>query len=81
MDHPRYGKVYPVVTYDFSKHRTVLPLTGHVGLGLFNLMCLYGTFVQPIFTASAASLLTNPLFLVPSCYLSWVLHSKHSILF
>lgn len=81
IDHPRYGKVYPVVTYDFSKHRTVLPLMSLVGLSLFNSMCLYGTFVQPIFTAAAAGVLSNPLFLVPSCALNYVLHQKYFVLF
>ena len=44
-------------------------------------MCLYGTFVQPIFTAAAAGVLCNPLFLGPSCFASYVLHMKYYVLF
>jgi hypothetical protein len=80
-DHPRYGKVYPVVTYDFSKHGTFMPITSYVGLTLVNLLCMYGTFVTPIFTAAAASLLSNPLFLGPSLLLNFALHQKYFILF
>ena len=69
------------MTYDFSKHRTILPIASYFGLTLVNTMCLYGTFVAPIFTAAAASILSNPLFLGPSLMLNFAMHQKYFILF
>ena len=46
IDHPRYGKVYPIITFDFSRNYFALPVMSYVGLGCVNSVVLYGTFIS-----------------------------------
>jgi hypothetical protein len=73
IDHPRYGRVYPILAYNFDKNYFKLPVASFIGLGLVNTVVLYGTFIQQIFTPVASSFLCNPVFLVPSLYLNYAL--------
>jgi len=79
IDHPRYGKVYPIVTYNFDKNYFTLPICSFLGLGLVNTAVMYGTFVNQIFTPVASSFLCNPVFLIPSLYLNYALVQKYLI--
>ena len=81
IDHPRYGKVYPVVAYNFDKTYFNLPCAGFIGYSLMNTVVLFSNFVQPIFAAGAAGFLHNPLFVIPSLYYNYVLHQKYYIYF
>ena len=81
INHPRYGKVYPVLSID---RRFNYPNVARLGLTFFsimNSMILYSTFVMPIFTAQAAAVFANPLFLIPSLAYNVRLYSKHYSLF
>jgi hypothetical protein len=81
IDHPRYGKVYPVVTYDFKKEYFALPLTTSILLGIVNSVILYGTLISPIFTPVVSSFICNPVFILPSLYINYTLHQKYYIYF
>ena len=45
IDHPRYGKVYPVFTYNFDKSYWKLPCYSFCGLSIVNSVVMYGTFI------------------------------------
>jgi hypothetical protein len=77
VNHPRYGKVYPIISFDFSRNYFALPVTSYLGLGLVNTVVLYGTFISQIFTPMAHSFLCNPLFIVPSLYINYALFDKY----
>lgn len=81
IDHPRYGKVYPIVTFDFSRNYFALPVMSYLGLGCINSVVLYGTFINQIFTPVAQSFLCNPLFIVPSLYLNYALFERYYVYF
>jgi len=81
IDHPRYGKVYPVACYNFDKQYFNLPCAGFLGYSAMNAVVLFSNFVQPIFTTAAAGFLHNPLFIIPALYYNYVLHAKYYIYF
>ena len=81
IDHPRYGKVYPFVSYDHSKNYFALPLTFGLIHSFINTVCLYGSFIAPIFTPVAASFLCNPMYLVPSLWINYAVMSKYYVYF
>ena len=45
INHPRYGEVYPVFTYNFDKTYWKLPIYSFCGLSVVNSMVLYGSFI------------------------------------
>jgi len=81
IDHPRYGKVYPIITHDFRKNYFTLPVISYLGLGAVNTVVLYGTFISQVFTPMAQSFLCNPLFILPSLYANYVLFDKYYVYF
>jgi hypothetical protein len=46
IDHPRYGKVYPIVTYDFSRNYFTPPVMSYFGMGFANTVVLYSAFIN-----------------------------------
>ena len=79
VDHPRYGKVYPFVSYDHTKNYFTLPLGLAIFHGLWNTIFMYGACISPIFTPAAASFVCNPMFLIPSLYYNYCTLSKYYI--
>ena len=66
IDHPRYGKVYPVVTLNQDTHYRKTAMSSTVMLTLVNTSILYSTFINQIFTAAFSAIFANPIFLLPS---------------
>ena len=81
IDHPRYGKVYPIVSYNFDKNYFKLPCATAIGHACLNSVFLYGTFITPIFTPLVMSYICNPLFLLPSLYMNYATLKKYYIFF
>jgi hypothetical protein len=81
IDHPRYGKVYPVVCYSFDKQYFNLPCAAFLFHSFVNSVVLGSIFIQPIFTAAAAGFFHNPMFVLPSLYYNYVLHQKYYVNF
>jgi len=81
VDHPRYGKVYPVFAHNFDTSYFRLPVYSFFGLSAVNTFVMYGTFVSQIFAPAVSGFLCNPLFIVPSLYSNYVLFSKYYIYF
>ena len=81
VDHPRYGKVYPIVTHDFSKNYFNLPCMWFGAVSMMNSVFLYATFINQIFTPMAASFLCNPVFLLPSLYYNQAVFQKYYVYF
>ena len=81
IDHPRYGKVYPVACYDFSKSYFNLPCIGFGAVSVANTILLYSTFVNQIFAPMIASFVCNPVFLLPSLYYNQALFQRYYVYF
>ena len=77
IDHPRYGKVYPLITHDFSKNYFKLPVAAFMGHGLINTIVLYSTMINKIFTPVLSGFVSNPLFIIPSLYLNYALFDSY----
>lgn len=82
IDHPRYGKVYPILAYNFDKDYFKLPVMATLGLTACNSLVAYALFVDIlIFTNAASSVLCNPLFFVPAFYTNAILWRKYYVNF
>jgi len=82
INHPRHGKVYPVVAYGFDRDHFQLPLFGIVGVSALNSLVSYAVFIDYlIFTPTASSILCNPLFVIPLYYLNYQLIQKYYVNF
>lgn len=77
VKHPRYGPVYPVVCMDNSYEWPNTARFSTVFLTAFNTLTLYSTFYMPIFTAQFSAIVANPVFLVPSLVLNFVLYKRN----
>ena len=81
VEHPRYGNVYPVVTINTSEQWFKTTLASTLGLTVVNASILYSTFVMPIFKASVAAIFANPIFLIPSFTLNYLLYQRYYVYF
>lgn len=82
INHPRYGKVYPIVAYNFDKDYFKLPLVSLCGLSFLNSTISYALFVDIlIFTPFVSSFICNPLFWIPSFYANYGMWKKYYINF
>ena len=82
IDHPRYGKVYPIVAYNFDKDYFKLPLAATIGMSCINSVISYAIFVDfLIFTPAVSSIICNPIFVIPSFYLNYAYWKKYYINF
>ena len=81
INHPRYGKVYPIVCFDFSKNYFTIPCLGFAGMTTLNSILLYSTLVNQIFTPMVASFVCNPVFLLPSLYYNQALFQRYYVYF
>jgi len=81
IDHPRYGKVYPVVTLNQDTHYRKTAMSSTVMLTLVNTSILYSTFINQIFTAAFSAIFANPIFLLPSLAGNYILWRRSAIYF
>lgn len=73
VDHPRYGKIYPVVCLPTENAYPKLSMGTTIFLTCLNTSILYSTFIMPIYTAAASALFANPFFLLPSLGFNYVI--------
>jgi hypothetical protein len=74
VQHPRYGRVYPVVTLNTERSYPKTAMLTTVTMTVLNTSILYSTFIMPIYSAAASALFANPFFLLPCLganYLIW----------
>ena len=81
VDHPRYGKVYPVVSLDRRHEYPNVARFSLTALTFSNILTVYSTFFIPIFSAEFSALVANPAVLIPSLFLNYYLYKKHYPLF
>lgn len=81
VDHPRYGSVYPFYTLNQSEHWYKTTTYSTLALTVVNTSVLYSTFVMPIFKASVAAVFSNPIFLIPSFTLNYLLYQRYYVYF
>jgi len=74
INHPRYGSVYPIVTLDKNSDWVTSGRVSTVGFSAMNTLIVYSTLVQPIFNANIAAFVANPLFLIPSLAVNYLLY-------
>ena len=80
-EHPRYGSVYPIVTINDKESFQKLATSSTVCLSIFNTSLLYSTFVMPIYKAWFASIFANPIVLLPSMALNYILYHRNYVYF
>jgi hypothetical protein len=81
IDHPRYGKVYPIACFDFSRSYFTIPCLGFGAVSIMNTVLLYASFVNQIFTPMVASFVCNPVFLLPSLWYNQALFQRNYVYF
>ena len=77
INHPRYGRVYPVVSinpddiyFRTARYSCIVPT-------ILNSTILYSLFVQPIFVPAITAVICNPLFVLPSLFMNYALFQKY----
>lgn len=81
VDHPRYGKVYPVACLDRRHEYPGVARFSLTALTLTNILTVYSTFFTPIFTAEFSAIIANPAVLIPSLFLNYYVYKRHYPLF
>jgi hypothetical protein len=81
IDHPRYGKVYPVVCMNEKQIFFNLAKSACMGSTILNSSIIYSLFVSPIFVPAITSVICNPLFILPSFFTSFALFSRYYVYF
>ena len=79
--HPRYGKVYPVITIDRRSEYPNLARFSTCTLSVLNMSILYSAFIMPIYTAEFSAFVANPLFMIPSLITNYILYKRYYSLF
>mmetsp|Transcript_1454 Transcript_1454/g.1753 ORF Transcript_1454/g.1753 Transcript_1454/m.1753 type:complete len:212 (-) Transcript_1454:389-1024(-) len=81
VDHPRYGKVYPVVCVNYKPREFSSAVYSTFSLTGLNGLVLYSALVQPIFVPTISAFVANPLFLIPSLALNYALYNRYFVYF
>ena len=81
INHPVFGKVYPVVCYDkqFVKNRQ--KQISLAGLTVTNALGVYSLLIEPFLQGTILTLFVNPLFLFPSILFNSYLYQRNKIYF
>jgi len=79
--HPRYGKVFPVVTISRKNEWPRLRRISTTSLSVVNFSIMWSALIMPIYTAEASAILANPFFLLPSIALNYYLYKSSYALF
>lgn len=74
IKHPRYGRVYPVVSVDRRNEWPNFARFSTASLSLLNSLFLFSTFYMPIFTAEFSALIANPIVFIPSFISNYILY-------
>ena len=77
INHPRYGHVYPILSFNSDKNYFKLPLVTLGIHSMVNSVFLYSTFIHQIFMPTVASFVCNPVFLAPSLYINYAMYHKY----
>ena len=81
IDHPRYGKVYPVVCMNDKQLYFKSAKATCFASSLLNSTIIYSLFVHPIFVPVITSVICNPLFILPSMALNYALFQRYYVYF
>ena len=81
IEHPRYGRVYPVVCMNEKQIYFNAAKAACMGSTLLNSSIIYSLFVSPIFVPAITSVICNPLFVLPSMFLNYALFSRYYVYF
>lgn len=73
IDHPRYGKVYPVVCMNEKQHRFGLAKAACFVSSMVNSLIFTQLFIKPVFVPAVAALVSHPLVFLPSFMLNYAL--------
>ncbi len=77
IDHPRYGKVYPVVCMNDKQIYFKLAKGASIFSSVLNSTIIYSLFVSPIFVPAITAVICNPLFVLPSFFLNYALMQRY----
>ena len=81
VNHPRYGKVYPVVCMNPNHIYFGSARYACIASSVLNSSILYSLFVQPIFVPAITMVICNPLFMLPSLFINYALVSRYYVFF
>lgn len=81
IDHPRYGRVYPVVCMNDKELHFNKAKAACVGSTVLNTSIIYSLFIDPIFVPAITSVICNPLFVLPSLFLNYALFQRYYVYF
>jgi hypothetical protein len=81
IEHPRYGRVYPVVCMNEKQIYFNAAKAACMGSTLLNSSIIYSLFVTPIFIPAITTVICNPLFVLPSMFLNYALFSRYYVYF
>ena len=81
IDHPRYGKVYPIVSMNDQQIYFQLSKSACLGSSLLNSIIIYSLFVYPVFVPAITAVVCNPLFVVPSLFMNYALFQRYFVYF
>jgi len=81
IDHPRYGRVYPVVSINPDDYYFRTARASCIVPSILNTTILYSLFVQPIFVPAITAVICNPLFVLPSLFANYALIQRYASFF
>ncbi len=81
IDHPRYGKVYPVVSMNEKQIYFRLAKGSCFASTLLNSSIIYSLFVYPVFVPAITAVICNPLFALPSLFINYALFQRYYVYF
>jgi hypothetical protein len=81
IDHPRYGKVYPIISMNDKQIFFRLARGGCIGSTILNSSIIYSLFVYPVFVPAITAVICNPLFALPSLFLNYALFQRYYVYF
>lgn len=81
IEHPRYGRVYPVVCMNDRQLFFNAAKAACLGSSLLNSTIVYSLFVSPIFVPAITAVICNPLFILPSFFLNYALFQRYYVYF
>jgi hypothetical protein len=81
IEHPRYGKVYPIVCMNDKEIYFNLAKAACVASSVLNTSILYSLFIQPVFVPAVTAVICHPLFIFPSLFLNYALMKRYYVYF
>ena len=81
IHHPIHGTVYPIACYHKDSIHPRKKSLIISGISMINLGALYSLFIESIFQSTFLAFTCNPLFLLPSLGLNYLIATEYSIMF